>query len=88
MADESLKVFPGSWPLTVVCGASGTGRTRFAYALAARYNGHVIDTGDVRPRRGQSPCEVFHTAARPWSDAVDRARSAMSDSWDYHNALG
>ncbi|CAM3317202.1 hypothetical protein KIPE111705_01875 [Kibdelosporangium persicum] len=42
-----MKVYPGSWPVTVVCGASGTGRTRFAYALAARYNGHVIDTSDV-----------------------------------------
>ncbi|GAA4011610.1 hypothetical protein GCM10022247_37570 [Allokutzneria multivorans] len=42
-----MKVFPGSWPMTVVCGASGTGRTRFAYALAAKYNGHVVDTSDV-----------------------------------------
>lgn len=47
MTDQPLKVYPGSLPLSVVCGASGTGRTRFAYAYAARFNGHVIDTSDV-----------------------------------------
>ena len=36
-----------SWPMTLVCGASGTGRSRFAHALATSFNGHVIDTGDV-----------------------------------------
>jgi hypothetical protein len=47
MSDTPLTFYPGQWQTTVVCGASGTGRTRFAYALAARYHGHVIDTGDV-----------------------------------------
>ncbi|MCP3803332.1 hypothetical protein NLX83_29070 [Allokutzneria sp. A3M-2-11 16] len=76
MTDHSLKVFPGSWPLTVVCGASGTGRTRFAYALAARYNGHVIDTGDVleavRAMTGpeQHP-ELSYDDAEDWRDLVE-----------------
>lgn len=209
-----------TWPLTVVCGASGTGRTRFAHALAAKYNGHVVDTSDVleavrtmtgpeqypelfyqdaedwrgfaeaegtgpKPKRpltqtaeelaaarlraadvlkpavravmvrqrahtvvtgrhalptlgwdfaviltetgeqihanlttrypndpsldlrvqtsmlvqkellrtgrehhGNTRCDVIYTAARPWSDAADRADSDMNDRWDYRNALG
>jgi hypothetical protein len=45
---EQEPVFYGSqWSITVVCGASGTGRSRFAYALAAFYRGHVIDTSDI-----------------------------------------
>ncbi|SDM43500.1 hypothetical protein [Allokutzneria albata] len=66
MTGKPLKVYPGSWPLTVVCGASGTGRTRFAYALAARYNGHVVDTGDVlqavRAMTGQYPALSYQDA--------------------------
>jgi broad-specificity NMP kinase len=60
----------------VVCGASGTGRTRFAYALAARYNGHVIDTGDVleavRAATGadRHP-ELFYQDAEDWRDFVE-----------------
>jgi 2-phosphoglycerate kinase len=66
-----LKVYPGSWSVTVVCGASGTGRTRFAYALAARYNGHVIDTADVLEavRAMTSPDqhpELFYRDAEDW----------------------
>jgi hypothetical protein len=73
VSSEPLKVYPGSWPTTVVCGASGAGRTRFAYALAARYNGHVIDTGDVlgavRAMTGpeQHP-ELFYHDAEDWRD--------------------
>lgn len=57
--------------MTVVCGASGTGRTRFAYALAAGYNGHVIDTSDVLEavRAMTSPeqrPELFYHDAEDW----------------------
>jgi len=73
VSDKPLKVYPGSWPTTVVCGASGTGRTRFAYALAARYNGHVIDTGDVleavRAMAGPGQHrELFYRDAEDWGD--------------------
>ncbi len=47
MPDTPLKVSAGQCQTTVVCGASGTGRTRFAYTLTAHFHGHVIDTGDV-----------------------------------------
>jgi hypothetical protein len=73
VSDKPLKVYPGSWPTTVVCGASGTGRTRFAYALAARYNGHVIDTGDVlqavraMAAPGQHP-ELFYRDAEDYRE--------------------
>ena len=76
--DKPLKVYRGQWPMTVVCGASGTGRTRFAYALAARYNGHVIDTSDVLEAvramtgPGQQP-ELFYEAAEDWRDFVEAA---------------
>lgn len=71
MADKPLKVYRGQWPETIVCGASGTGRTRFAYALAARYNGHVVDTGDALASvravsdAEQSP-EFFAEDAEEW----------------------
>jgi hypothetical protein len=75
VTDQPLKVYPGTWPMTVVCGASGTGRTRFAYTLAAKYNGHLIDTGDVleavRAMSGpeQYP-ELFYHDAEDWRDFV------------------
>ena len=76
MDDKPLKVYRGQWPMTVVCGASGTGRTRFAYALAARYNGHVIDTSDVLEAvramtgPGQHP-ELSYEDAEDWRDLVE-----------------
>lgn len=76
MSGEPLKVYPGAWPQTVVCGASGTGRTRFAYALAARYHGHVIDTSDVLDAvramtgPGQHP-ELFYRDAEDWRDSAE-----------------
>jgi hypothetical protein len=76
VSSKPLKVYPGSWPSTVVCGASGTGRTRFAYALAARYNGHVIDTGDVleavRAMAGPGQHhELFYRDAEDWRDFAE-----------------
>jgi hypothetical protein len=156
--------------MTVVCGASGTGRTRFAYTLAAhRLNGHVIHTRDVlapavhavmrqqpgieienynhphtvvtgrhatpdlagglyavvlledeeqilanltakhphdlsldlrcrtsmlvqrelcRRKNEEGGSRTVFIKARPWSDAVERAISAIGDYWDMDNALG
>jgi hypothetical protein len=69
---EQESRFPGSsWSITVVCGASGTGRTRFAYALAAHYRGHVIDTSDILDAAramtgpGQHP-ELFYQDAEDY----------------------
>lgn len=62
--------------MTVVCGASGTGRTRFAYALAAQYNGHVVDTSDVLAAvramtgPGRIP-ELSYQDAEDWRDLVE-----------------
>lgn len=73
MPDKPLKVIRGQWPETIVCGASGTGRTRFAYTLADRYNGHVVDTGDMleaakaMAAEGQHP-ELFYRDAEEWRD--------------------
>jgi 2-phosphoglycerate kinase len=69
----------------VVCGASGTGRTRFAYALAAEYNGHVIDTGDVLEAAramvdpGRYP-ELFYRDAEDWKGFAegDRLRDPLT----------
>lgn len=64
-----------SWPTTVVCGASGTGRSRFARALADSFNTHVIDTSDVleavRAMTGpeQYP-ELFYQDAEDWRGFV------------------
>lgn len=64
-----------SWPMTVVCGASGTGRSRFARALADSFNAHVIDTSDVleavRAMTGpeQYP-ELFYQDAEDWRGFV------------------
>ena len=35
------------WSWTVVCGAPGTGRDRFAYEFALRHGGHVVESGDL-----------------------------------------
>ncbi|WP_034263331.1 hypothetical protein [Actinospica robiniae] len=71
MTDKPLKVIRGQWSETIVCGASGTGRTRFAYKLADRYNGHVVDSSDVlvaakaMAGEGQHP-ELFYRDAEDW----------------------
>lgn len=76
MADKPLQVYRGQWPTTVVCGASGTGRTRFAYGLAARFNGHVVDSSDVleavraMTERERHP-ELFYQDAEDRRDFVD-----------------
>ena len=36
-----------SWSWTVVCGAAGTGRDRFAYEFALQHGGHVVDSSDL-----------------------------------------
>ncbi|MDG4791749.1 hypothetical protein O7626_38675 [Micromonospora sp. WMMD1102] len=64
-----------SWPMTVLCGASGTGRSRLAHAFADSLNGHVIDTSDVleavRTMTGpeQYP-ELFYQDAEDWRKFV------------------
>jgi len=64
-----------SWPMTVVCGAAGTGRDRFAHALAGSFDGHLIDTGEVleavRAMSGpeQYP-ELFYQDAEDWRKFV------------------
>lgn len=74
VADNSLGVAM-SWPVTVVCGASGTGRSRFAHALAGSFNGQVIDTSDVldavRAMTGpeQYP-DLFYQDAEDWREFV------------------
>jgi 2-phosphoglycerate kinase len=81
MADKPLKVYRGQWPETVVCGASGTGRTRFAYGLAARYNGHVVDTGDML----EAARAVADPAQQPdlfYQDAEDWRRPVQVESTD------
>lgn len=61
--------------MTVVCGASGTGRSRFAHAWADSFNAHVIDTSDVldavRAMTGpeQYP-ELFYQDAEDWRGFV------------------
>jgi hypothetical protein len=75
-----VKVYPGSWPVTVVCGASGTGRTRFAYELAAQYNGHVIDTSDVlravRAMTGPEQYPELFTQEQPLAGTAEELAAA------------
>jgi hypothetical protein len=81
--------------MTVVCGASGTGRTRFAYALAAHYRGHVIDTSDIlaaaRAVTGpdQHPDLFYHDAedhrgvpSRPLAGTAEELASARMRAAD------
>lgn len=64
-----------SWSCTVVCGAPGTGRDRFAHEFALRHGGHVLDSSDLL------------SAIRALSSAQTHPELFYADAEDYRRFL-
>jgi len=66
--------------VTLVCGASGTGKSCLARPLAERYGVPLAEADDIVTALQARHCGVPVVPARPWGDGVDRVDKALRET--------